>query len=145
MSVKRICVREVDMADPHETVQVAARRMHDRKVGSLVVCSELKEPIGMLTDRDLAVRVVAEGRDPGSTQVVDVMSDHPQNVQEDTPIENALRLMRAGPFRRLPVVADDGTLVGLVTLDDVLQLLTEEFHQIGSLLSREDPTSLAGK
>ena len=143
MSVGRICVREVDLTDPDESVRVAARRMHDRKVGTLVVCNASKQPVGMLTDRDLAVRVVAEGNDPGSTCVADVMTSMPHCVQEDTPIETALRSMRAGPYRRLPVVDKSGELCGLVSLDDILSLLTEEFNEIGALLKREDPSSLA--
>ena len=120
MSVGRICVREVDLTDSGEPVQVAARRMHDRNVGTLVVCDRSKRPVGMLTDRDLALRVVAESRDPGRTTVADVMTQNPQCVQEDTPIETALRLMRAMPCRRLPVVDDKGHLVGIFSLDDML-------------------------
>jgi CBS domain-containing protein len=97
----------------------------------------------MLTDRDLAIRVVAEGRDPGSTTVADVMTSHPLCVREDAPIEMALKSMRAGPCRRVPVVDDDRKLVGIVSLDDILSLLTEEFNDIGTLLQREDPSRLA--
>ena len=143
MSVGRICVREVELADPDEAVQLAARRMHDHNVGTLVVCDASRRPVGMLTDRDLAVRVVAESRDPGQTAVGEVMTRNPHIVQEDTPIEMALKSMRAGPCRRLPVVDSNGSLVGLVSLDDVLSLLTEEFNEIGTLLKREDPSSLA--
>ena len=71
MSVGRICVREVDLTSPDESTRVAARRMHDRKVGTLVVCNPSRQPVGILTDRDLAVRVVAEGRDPATTRVDD--------------------------------------------------------------------------
>ena len=143
MSVGRICVREVDLTDPTESVQIAARRMHDRKVGTLVVSDNAKRPIGMLTDRDLAVRVVAAGLDPASTTVADVMTRDPCCVPEETPIETALKLMRAGPYRRLPVVDQAEALVGVVSLDDILSLLTEEFNEIGTLLKREDPSSLA--
>ena len=143
MSVGRICVREVDLTDPDESVRIAACRMHDHNVGTLVVCNQAKQPVGMLTDRDLAIRVVAEGREPGSTPVAEVMTKSPQCVREDTPIEMALQSMRAGPYRRLPVVDNDGALVGLISLDDVLSLLTEEFNEIGTLLKREDPSSLA--
>ena len=71
------------------------------------------------------------------------MTREPRCVPEDTPIESALQSMRAGPYRRLPVIDSDGVLVGLVSLDDILRLLTEEFYEIGSLLKREDPSSLA--
>ncbi|MEQ8789240.1 MAG: CBS domain-containing protein [Pirellulaceae bacterium] len=143
MSVGRICVREVDTVDPEETVQAAAERMHSRNVGSLIVISKGREPIGILTDRDVTVKVVARGRDPLTTYVDEVMGERPKCVREDASIESALAVMRSGPFRRVPVVADDGKLVGLVTLDDVLDLLAEEFGAIGALLREENPRALA--
>ena len=97
----------------------------------------------MLTDRDLAVRVVGEGLDPAATTVSKVMTKDPQTVLEYTPIETALQLMRAGPCRRLPVIGSDGSLGGVISLDDILSLLTDEFGEIGTLLYREDPASLA--
>jgi CBS domain-containing protein len=144
MSAGRICVREVDLADPEECVQVAASRMHSRNVGTLIVLNDAKQPIGILTDRDLAVRVVAEGRDPYATTVSEIMTEVPVTVAEDTPIEQALGVMRAGPYRRVPVVDNDGALVGLLSVDDVMDLLTEEFNEINRLLQRESPKSLSG-
>ena len=143
MSVGRICAREVDVADPDETILLAARRMRDHNVGALVVCNRFRQPVGILTDRDLAVRVVAEGVDAGSTTVAELMSEPPECVREGTPIEEALQSMRAGPHRRLPVLDKDGSLAGVISLDDILRLLAEEFNDIGSLLLREDPRSLA--
>jgi CBS domain-containing protein len=66
----------------------------------------------------------------------------PKTVSEETPIESALLLMRSGRFRRIPVVDRANTLLGLVTLDDVLMLLAEEFTQIGRLLKRETPQAV---
>ena len=142
MTVGRVCVREVDLADSDEAVQVAAERMHDRKVGTLVVKDDAGRPIGILTDRDLAIRVVAQGRDPYQTTVGEILTQFPRSIDEDTAIETALGVMRSGPFRRLPVVDRDGLLVGLLSLDDILDLLTEEFNQIGQLLQKESPSSL---
>jgi CBS domain-containing protein len=142
MTVGPICVREVDTTFEAEPVQVAAQRMHDRKVGTLVVVDQLQRPIGILTDRDLAVRVVAHGADPFTTTVGEVMTRAPRTVLQSSPIESALGLMRMAACRRLPVVDDDGKLVGLVSLDDILDLLAEEFGQIGKLLAEESPGSL---
>jgi CBS domain-containing protein len=142
MTVGRVCVREVDLAEPHEPVQVAAARMNDRNVGTLVVVGSQGEPIGIVTDRDLAIRVVAYARDPLSTRVAEVMTQCPVSVHEDTPLEEALREMRRGPFRRVPVVDSAGKLVGLLSLDDILDLLAEEFGMIRELLSRESPSGL---
>lgn len=143
MTVGRICIREVDLATPEETVQVAANRMNARNVGTLVVLDRESHPIGILTDRDLAVRVVGQGLNVFETLVADVSSPAPDTVFEDAPIESALAQMRAKAIRRLPVVDVDGKLVGLVSLDDILELLCEEFEDIGKLVRREGPMSLA--
>jgi CBS domain-containing protein len=121
----------------------AAERMHQRTVGVLVILDGDRRPIGIVTDRDLVVRAIAGGRDPYTTTVADVMTRHPQTVGEETAIESALSVMRSGAFRRLPVVNHDDRLVGLVTLDDILMLLCEEFQSIGSLLRKETPVAAA--
>ena len=143
MSVGRICIREVDTAEPEESVRTVARRMNDRNVGTLVVVDAAGRPTGIVTDRDLVVEVLARGRDPIQTTVGDVMTIGPRTVDESTPIELALTAMRAGPFRRLPVVDGAGKLVGLVSVDDVLSLLAEEMTEIGTLVRREGPACLA--
>ncbi len=143
MSAKNVSIHHVDLTDSDDTVQVAARRMYDHKVGTLVVCDDRRRPIGLLTDRDLAVRIVGEAKDPLTTTVEEVMTREPQCVAQDAPIERVLKTMRSGPYRRLPVVDDAGELVGLISLDDVLAHITEEFREIGTLLAREDPSSLA--
>jgi CBS domain-containing protein len=142
MTVKRICNPEVDVITADETAQTAAGRMHARKVGTLVVVNSRQEPVGIVTDRDLAVRVLAEGKD-STTLVAAVMTPNPETVREMTPIEDALRIMRNGAFRRVPVVDWDDRLVGLLSLDDILHLLAHDFAQIGDLVEREGPMSLA--
>ena len=142
MSVGRICIREVDLAEPDESVQIAAQRMNSRNVGTLIVLDKQSRPIGILTDRDLAIRIVGKGLDPLETVVGEVMSKAPDCVYEETPIETAVAHMRAGPFRRLPVVDDDGKLIGLVSLDDILDLLSEELSEIGRLVRKEGPAGL---
>ena len=143
MSVGRICQRVVDSADPTESVFRAAERMHQRTVGALVVLDADRRPIGIVTDRDLTTRVIAGCREPSTTTVAEVMTRNPKTVTEDSAIEEALAVMRSGAFRRVPVVDRDDRLVGLVTLDDVLMLLCEEFTTIGSLLTRETPVAAA--
>jgi CBS domain-containing protein len=138
MSVGRICLREIDLAEPGETVLEAARRMRARRVGTLVVVDDAGKPVGLLTDRDLTLRVVAAGGDPRALSVAEVMTANPKTVSESTPIESALALMRSGAFRRLPVVNEDGKLVGILSLDDA-RPPAEEFALIGGLLAREAP------
>jgi CBS domain-containing protein len=142
MSVGRICVREVDTAEPEESVTAAAQRMHDRAVGTLVIVDHYARVLGIVTDRDLVSRVLAKGLSPAETTVREAMTSAPSTVSEDTPIENALAMMRSGRFRRVPVVDETNKLQGLVTLDDVLMLLAEEFTQVGRLLNRETPRAI---
>ncbi|MFN8544237.1 MAG: CBS domain-containing protein [Candidatus Binatia bacterium] len=139
MSVGRICIREVDTASPQENVLDVARRMRDRQVGTVVIVDDQGRPMGLLSDRDVTVRIVAAGRDAIRTPVEEAMTPMPTVVLEDTPIEAALGHMRTGRMRRLPVVNGAGKLLGIVTLDDVIGLLVEEFALIGGLLRREAP------
>ena len=141
MSVGRICVREVDTASPDESVAVAAERMHQRAVGTLVVVNSTDRIVGIVTDRDLVSHVLAKGRSPTETPVREVMTVGPKTISEWTQIESALLIMRSGRFRRIPVVDHENKLVGLITMDDILMLLAEEFSQIGRLLKRETPRS----
>lgn len=143
MTVASICCRNIDVAKAFESVQAAAARMHDRNVGTLVVVNDMETPIGIVTDRDIVVRVVGVGRDPSQTSVQDVMSTSLVSVTESCAIETALQTMRIGPYRRLLVMAeDDNRLVGIVSVDDVLAHLAEEFCHIGDLLYCESPESL---
>ncbi len=139
MSVGRICQRRVDVAKPDESVQSAAKRMLQRSVGTLVVTDDTDEPIGILTDRDVVLRVVATGKDARQVKVRDVMTREPTWIAEDRPIEEALATMRLNASRRLPIVDGNSKLVGIVSLDDVLKLLADEFAAIGDVVRQELP------
>jgi CBS domain-containing protein len=139
MSVGRICIRDVDTASAGESALVAARRMRDRNVGTLMVVDERNQPMGLLSDRDLVMRIIAQERDPARTPVAEVMTAMPMTILESSSIESVLGHMRTGHFRRMPVVNGSGALVGIVTLDDILTLLAEEFSMVGALLERESP------
>ena len=143
MSVGRICTREVDLAHVDESVWQAAERMHQRAVGTLVVTDHDQKPIGIITDRDLVERVLAHALDPTATTVGDVMTHAPETVSEQDAIEHAITVMRRERCRRLPVVDDSGQMVGLLSLDDVLQLLAEELTNVGQLLERQTPQAAA--
>ncbi|MCK6460958.1 MAG: CBS domain-containing protein [Planctomycetes bacterium] len=134
MSVGRICVRTVHVAEPGETAREAARRMVTEGVGTLVVLGGDRRPVGLVTDRDVMFHCVAEGRDAARTRVGDIMTAPVVTVPEDLPIEDALARMAETKVRRLAVVDRAGCLAGLLALDDVLDLLAEEFGTIGRLL-----------
>lgn len=141
MSVGRICSREVILAAPDETVADAAARMDREKVGTLVVTDEERRPVGILTDRDVALRCVGRGLDPHATEVADVMTAPVRTVTEGTAIEDALSFMASGAHRRLVVTDGGERLVGIVALDDVLDLLVEEATTIGRILRGQEPAT----
>lgn len=136
MSVGAICVRSVHVASPDETVGAAAARMADADVGTVVVLGGDRRPVGILTDRDIALRCVARGLDPERTEVREVMTTPLACVRESTPIESGLARMAGAHARRLVVVDDEERLVGLLALDDVLELLAEEATAIGTLVRK---------
>lgn len=137
MSIGRICVRDVYLAEAEESTYVAAQRMREHNVGTLVVLDKDKKPLGIVTDRDLAMKVIAEGKDPDKVKVSQVMTIDPRSLREDTPIEEGLRMMRRGQCRRLPVVDDKGALQGIVSIDDILELLAEEMSQIAKIIESQ--------
>ncbi len=142
MSIKHMCASQVDTISPDESAQTAACRMRDHLVGCLVVCDSQQRPIGILTDRDLATRVVAAGRDAIETPVAEVMTRWPRCIEADATLEQALSAMQRVPCRRVPVVDVEGRLKALATLDDVLAAVSRRFGQIGSLVRQESPASL---
>ena len=145
MTIGKICSREVDLADATESAATAAARMNIREVGTLIVLNPAKAPIGIVTDRDLALRVMGKHLDPETTLVGDIMTPDPKTVTETTPIEDCLSRMRAHGVRRMPVVDADGRLVGVVSLDDILELIFEEMSALRGLFDSTGPRKLALK
>ena len=139
MSAGRICTRVTYTASPEEPARNAAMRMEDHGIGTLAVVDGDNRAVGMVTDRDVAIRCVAEGLDPDKTPLRDIMSSPVCSVTEDTPIESALSTMAAAEVRRAVVIDGQGSLVGILALDDVLELLIEETQSIGALLRAQAP------
>jgi CBS domain-containing protein len=133
MTVGKFCSRTTHLAGSEESVQVAAERMKVENVGTLIVLDEARRPVGILTDRDLALRVVAPGLDPRRTNVAQAMSAHPRCVGEATAIEDAVETMRGLAVRRLPVVDAQQRLIGILSIDDVLELVAEELSNLGKI------------
>jgi len=139
IDIGSICQRDLDLIGPDDSVATAADRMRQRTVGSLIVVDGAKHPLGIVTDRDLVIRALADARDADLTPVSEVMSPEIVVATSDMPVSSALRLMRDGPFRRLPIVNNNGVLIGLVTVDDMLIQVGREFAEIGSLIELETP------
>jgi CBS domain-containing protein len=129
----KICTRPVVTASAQMTVDEAARAMRSKNVGALVVVNAGR-PIGMLTDRDVTIEVVAKGRDPDTVRVGDVMHRKPVTIRQDLGILDAVKTFARTGVRRLPVVTKNGTLVGVIAVDDVIMLLGNEMgHLAGAL------------
>ena len=139
MSAGTLCTRLVVYAAPGESVRDGARRMLKNNVGTLVVVDPERWPVGILTDRDIVTRVVAAGLDCEALTIGEIMSWPIRTVAESTPIQEALEIMRRLAVRRLVVTSDDGSLAGLLSLDDIIELLAEEAAAIASLLRKEEP------
>jgi len=140
VAIGEICNREVVFARPNESVLSAAILMREHHVGTLVVVEESagkRVPTGIITDRDIAVGVVALGLDPDATLVGAVMSPELIRAREDAGVAETVALMRQKGLRRLPVVDAAGSLVGLVAADDLLELLAEEISGLASIVARE--------
>jgi CBS domain-containing protein len=134
MTVNSICCREVDLAEKEETAQAAGRRMAARNVGTLVIVDADERPVGIVTDRDLALRVVGMGRDPSLVLVGEVMTSDPVTVPGDAPVLTALERMRGLGVRRMPVVGPEGRLAGILSMDDVLEHLATELRAVGGII-----------
>ena len=104
---------------PTATVREACRRMHERRIGAVLVTDEQDRLLGIFTGRD-AVRVLAEARDPVRTVLKDVMTHNPDTLSPGKTAIDALRLMQDGGFRHVPVVSDGG-LVGIISIGDVVK------------------------
>jgi len=118
MQVREIMTSSVECLSPEQTLQEAARKMRDLDVGPLPVCDN-DRIAGMLTDRDITVRAVAEGRDPARTRVRDVLSPDVIYCFDDQDTQEAARLMEEKQIRRLLVLNREKRLVGIVSLGDI--------------------------
>jgi signal-transduction protein with cAMP-binding, CBS, and nucleotidyltransferase domain len=132
-----VCTRPAVTVSREATIHEAAHRMRMRKVGALVAVDAAERPLGILTDRDIAVKIVAEGRDPAKVLVGSVIRRNPAVIREDQGILEATKLLSRRGVRRLPVIARTGKLVGVVSLDDLLMLLGSEMGHIASALAGE--------
>lgn len=140
MNAGEICNREVVVAYRQMSLTEAAKLMRDHHVGSLiVVVDRLSErvPVGMLTDRDLTVAVIAKELDPRTLTVGEVMGTELFTVREQDSISEALRLMRERGVRRVPVLTRSGALAGLVTVDDLLDNVAEQLSDVVHAIERE--------
>jgi len=142
MNVGDICIRDVVTVREPDELTAAARLMSERHVGYLVVVGpKVGEsgfvPIGVLTDRDIVVGVVAQATDPRALRVGDLMTRQPVVIDESATLNKALQEMRRVGVRRIPVVGRGGLLVGILSLDDVMGALSEELLDVAASIRNE--------
>ena len=140
MPVSTICNHNVATVDTSADMVEAAQRMRDAHVGDLVVTDDREGrtvPVGMLTDRDIVIEVVAKSVDPSQVTVGDAMSRELLSVREDNGIEYALREMQRMGVRRVPVVDSKGALSGVLAIDDVVDHLAVQLNHIAGVIRIE--------
>ena len=140
MPVGEYCNRDVAIAYPDTEVREAAKLMRKHHVGDLVVVDPVGDeniPVGVITDRDIVIEVIAEDLDLDEVTVGDIMSVDLVTARERDDLWDTLNRMRIQGIRRLPVVNDSGGLEGILTADDVLELFAEGLMDIVSLVQRE--------
>ena len=140
LTVGEICTRSVTIAFRSTPLNGAARLMRQNHVGSLVVVEEtggMRVVVGILTDRDIVTAVVAADLEPATLRTEDVMSTDLITAREDDSLIDLVRSMRRKGVRRVPVVGAQGELVGLATLDDVLDALSQELSQLVGAIASE--------
>ncbi len=140
MLLNTFCMLEVACCTPRNTVLEASHLMRRRHTGDLVVVEDDEsrmEPLGVITDRDIVVEVLARGLDPATTLVGSVIRTPVVVAREDEDSSQALERMRAHGVRRMPVVGARGKLVGIVTVDDLLKRLALEANVLTEIVSKE--------
>jgi CBS domain-containing protein len=143
-TISEVMTRDFSTIEPDASVQDAAQIMRDLNVGALPV-TEGKRLLGMVTDRDIAIRAVAEGEAPDVCLVSQVMSTDPAWCHEDQSVDEALRMMGERQIRRLPVVNRNMELVGVVSLGDLALRDSVSTNTVLEEISAPIPPARAGQ
>jgi len=134
------CNRDTVVCIESDSLRSAVELMREHHVGDIVVVTPSHSgntPVGILTDRDIVIEVLARDVDIDSLRVSDVMSDQLVSVTEDTGLAETLDVMRAHGIRRMPVIDRNGTLQGIISIDDFLELLAEQVQKLAILIKTE--------
>jgi CBS domain-containing protein/mannose-6-phosphate isomerase-like protein (cupin superfamily) len=134
-SLKNV-LRPVQTLGPDDSCLDAAQLMRSENIGSVVIARD-GEPLGLVTDRDLAMRVLADAQDPVVVRLSEIMSPHPVFISVKRSLDEAIITMRELGVRRLPVVDERGHLAGIVSLDDMLMRIGRQVGQLSECVQRE--------
>ena len=140
MSISEFCNREVVFATRTTSISEAAQLMRKYHVGNLVVVDEIngqRKPVGIVTDRDIVIEIIAQDLDINHFSVGDIMGPQLTSVQQTAGVFDTIRLMRTKGIRRIPIVNHEGGLEGIVSADNILDLLAEEMTELAKVPTRE--------
>lgn len=140
MKLKELCVLDVACCPRNTTVAEAARLMRGHHTGDLVVIDDsdgTREPIGIVTDRDIVMEVIAKGHDPDRIRVSEVMASPVVVASGSENVGAAIDRMRTHGVRRLPIVDDAGAVLGILTLDDLYRVLAEHTAALAEIVHKE--------
>lgn len=140
MKVRDLCTLNTQIIEKSETAQAAAQAMQEAKVGSLVVIDMLPNgdiPIGIITDRDIALKVAIHDVRPSMLLVEDFASDNLLIVRGKEDVYDVLGKMRQKSVRRVPVVDKNGFLIGIISIDDILDFMVGELKEMTDIMKHE--------
>lgn len=139
MGLVKCCREQVVAVSPDTPAVEVARIMGEKNVGSVVIVTGDNRPAGVITDRDLVVRIMARGMDPGEVRAGEIPNRDVITFRDSMGIYEAIQKMTAKTIRRMPVVDDDGKLIGIVTMDDIIRMLGEEMAAIAKNIENQSP------
>lgn len=148
MKLKELCILDVACCHKGTTIAAAARLMRQHHTGDLVITDDsdgMREPLGILTDRDIVMDVVAKSRDPDRTLVSEIMTIPLVVAAGSEDVETAIERMRTHGVRRLPIVDDSGVVLGILTLDDFYRALAEHTTQLAAIVAKEQTREHRGR
>ena len=137
MTVEDLARTDPIAATREASIAEVASLMREENVGSVII-EEEDRPVGIVTDRDITVNVTAEGRDPHEVAAEDVMTENPVTVERDAGVFELIETMAENSVRRIPVV-DGDELYGIITLDDLDRLLSDEQQNLAKVIEAESP------
>lgn len=140
MSLESLCRREIVCVNRTTKVIAATKMMEEKNVGCVVVV-DTDKPVGILTDRDVMIRLVNNGLEAEKTPVSDIMSQEIITLNQGTGLYEALEQIKDSKscVRRFPIVDDNGSIKGIITLDDVIYLLGKEMSDVSEIIESERP------
>ncbi|MCK9635858.1 MAG: CBS domain-containing protein [Methylobacter tundripaludum] len=139
MAIGEFCNRDVVFATREMSLPEAAQLMREYHVGDLVVVDDVggkRAPVGVVTDRDIVIEIIAKSLNLDEFSVGDIMAPQLVSVQETEGVFETIRLMRTKAIRRIPVLNSEGGLAGIVSADDILELLAEEMTELAKVAPR---------